>query len=243
MAAVNNAVCTKCRKRVPSDHAFREGRVFLVKHCPDCGDTESLLSSNPARWERKRELCDFDAEAPVRCTLKCETCRHDHHPRMVFLDVTNRCNMNCPICIANIPGMGFEFHPPLSYFANLFKGLGEMTPKPVVQLFGGEPTVREDLFEIIDLARSNGLEVRIVTNGLKLADEEYCKKLCEAAVPVLLAFDGTKPEIYERLRKNPGAYEKKLKALENLAKYSKSQEHDHVLRRPGHQRQAHAGPD
>ena len=206
---------------MPSEHVFREGRVFLRKHCPECGETEALLSSNQARWQRKRELCRFDAEALVRCTLTCETCRRDHHPRMVFVDVTNRCNMNCPICIANIPGMGFEFHPPLSYFAALFTGLGELTPRPVVQLFGGEPTVREDLFEIIELARSSGLETRVVTNGLKLADEEYCKRLCEAKVPVLIAFDGADPEIYERLRKNRGAYQKKLQAIENLGKYSR----------------------
>jgi hypothetical protein len=140
---------------------------------------------------------------------------------MVFLDVTNRCNMNCPICIANIPGMGFEFNPPLEYFDHILSELGRRDPKPLVQLFGGEPTVREDLFEIIAMARRNGLDARIVTNGLKLADEDYCRRICESKVHVLLAFDGNDPEIYERLRRNPGAHAKKLKALENLGKHSR----------------------
>jgi hypothetical protein len=139
---------------------------------------------------------------------------------MVFLDVTNRCNMNCPICIANIPGMGFEFNPPLEYFDHVLKGLSRMTPPPTVLLFGGEPTVRNDLFDIIDMCRRYDLRVRIVTNGLRLADEEYCKKICDARIPVLLAFDGRDPTIYSRMRKSSNAYALKLKALANLKKYS-----------------------
>ena len=221
MPALNYGVCNQCKKRVPLDHVIRDGRVFVRKDCPDCGITEALVSTDAGMWRRKREVCHYDPDRPISCTLQCESCARPHKPRMVFVDVTNRCNMNCPICIANIPGMGFEFHPPFSYFEKVLGALAKMEPKPLVQLFGGEPTVRKDIFEIIDLGRRLGLDLRIVTNGLKLADEEFCKRICDAKVHVLLAFDGKDPEIYARLRKNPSAYEKKLKALENLKKYSK----------------------
>ena len=222
MKSVNFGVCGTCRKRVPADHEVKDGRVYLVKDCPDCGRTEALVSTNPARWQRKREICQYDPDEPLTCSLQCKTCRLEHHPRMVFLDVTNRCNMNCPICIANIPSMGFEFHPPLSYFERVLKALGERDPKPsAINLFGGEPTVRDDLFEIIDIAKRNGLSPRVVTNGLRLADEDYCRRLCETGAQILIAFDGRDPAIYERLRKSPGAYAKKLKALENLRKYNR----------------------
>ena len=221
MANVNLGICNECRKRVPVTHEVRDGRVYIVKHCPECGPTEGLVSTDAQRWQRKRDICRFDPDAPTRCPLDCEHCHVNHHPRMVFLDVTNRCNMNCPICIANIPGMGFEFNPPLEYFEKVLDGLAKMNPKPLVQLFGGEPTVRKDLFEIIDMARRRHLDCRVVTNGLKLADEEYCKRICESTVHVLIALDGLDPQIYERLRKNPGAYEKKIEAIENLKKYSK----------------------
>jgi len=220
MASTNYGVCAKCRKRVPIEHAFRHGRVYVTRNCPDCGVTESLVSSDAATWRRKREVWRYDDQAPLACHLHCERCRREHRPKMVFLDVTNRCNMNCPICIANIPGMGFEFHPPMAYFGRIAAGLAAMDPKPTVQLFGGEPTVRDDLFDIIALLRRHGLRVRIVTNGLRLADEDYCRRLCALKVPVLIAFDGRDPEIYRRLRKSPDACEKKIKALENLKKYS-----------------------
>ena len=221
MTPANQGVCEKCRKAVPTRHTIKEGRVYLTKDCPDCGITEAVVSSDAATWQRKRDMFAYrPSEAEYACALNCTACGRKHHPRMVFLNVTNRCNMNCPICIANIPGMGFEFHPPLDYFERVLDGLAQFDPKPTVNLFGGEPTMREDMFDIIKMARDRKLRVGIVTNGLKLADEEFCKKVCESRARVLLAFDGRSPEIYTRLRKNPGAYGKKLKALENLKKYS-----------------------
>ena len=213
-------ICEKCRKRIPATHVIRDGKVYITKECPDCGVTEALVSNDAAVWKRKREIWHYDPERTGECHINCTECTHQHHPRMVFLDVTNRCNMNCPICIANIPGMGFEFHPPMEYFEKVIAGLAAMDPKPTIQLFGGEPTVRKDLFEIIDLCRQHQIRVRIVTNGLKLADEEYCKRICDAKVPVLFGFDGPAAEIYDRLRKNPSAYYKKVKGLENLRKFS-----------------------
>jgi len=221
MSSLNYGICEGCRKPVPAEHAIRDGKVYLRKTCPDCGVTEAMVSSDAATWQHKRDIWHYDQEEFQGCLFKCQSCSRQHSPRMVFLDLTNRCNMNCPICIANVPGMGFEYHPPIEYFEHVLDALARMEPQPTVHLFGGEPTVREDLFEIIDMAHGKGLRVRIVTNGLRLADEGFCKRLCDAGVPVLLAFDGRDPEIYSRLRKNPSAYDKKLKALENLRKFSK----------------------
>jgi len=213
-------LCENCKERAPASHFVRDGKVYIRKVCPKCGPSERLVSTDAAAWQAKRDLWHYDPEAVGPCAINCLECAHAHHPRMVFLDVTNRCNMNCPICINNTPSMGFLFEPPLEYFDKVLAGLAAMDPKPTIQLFGGEPTVRKDLFEIIDLCRKHGLRVRIVTNGIKLADEEYCQKLCATKVPVLIAFDGRDPAIYDRLRKNPGAAAKKLQALENLRKHS-----------------------
>jgi 7,8-dihydro-6-hydroxymethylpterin dimethyltransferase len=223
MAAVNYGLCEKCRKRVPVTHVIRERKAYMNKACPDCGTTTALISSDSAAWQAKRDLCGFDPATARTCNLQCTTCNLQgaHQPRLAFLDITNRCNMNCPICIANIPKMGFLFHPPLSYFEHVLDGIAKMEPTPEVLLFGGEPTVREDMFEIISMAQARGLSVGIVTNGLRLADEDFCKKVCDSGARVLIAFDGRSPEVYTRLRKASNAYEKKVKALENLKKHSK----------------------
>jgi len=218
---MNKGVCEKCRGRVPIEHVIEDGKVYVRKNCPDCGPTQSLVSSDAERWQWKRRLCRYEAPETLSCTLHCESCGLDHAPRLVFVDVTNRCNLNCPICLANVPGMGFEFSPPLEYFEHLFKVVGTWDPPPRVELFGGEPTVRKDMFEIVQMARDNGLPISVVTNSIRVGDEDYCKRLCEANIDLLLAFDGRDPEIYERMRGSTNAYYRKLDALENVRKHSK----------------------
>ncbi|HOJ56861.1 MAG TPA: radical SAM protein [Phycisphaerae bacterium] len=210
-------ICQKCQARVPAEHVIRNGAVFLRKNCPDCGSTEALLTSDAVGWQQKRDLWHF--EQSNGCSLNCKTCHKSHQPNVVLLDVTNRCNMNCPICIASVPKMGFDFHPPLEYFDKVFRALAQCNPVPMVEFFGGEPTLRDDLFMLVTLARKHGLKPRLITNGLRLADEEFCRQICETRIRVRLAFDGRHPDIYKRLRR-VDVYDKKMKALENLKKYS-----------------------
>ncbi len=221
--AANIGLCNndQCRQRVGAEFFVREGAVWIRKDCPACGPSESLVSQDAAAWQAKRDLWPYVPSASAPCSLECDQCQRDHRPNMVFVDVTNRCNMNCPICIATIRGMGFDFNPPLAYFENLFAEIARIEPTPVVLLFGGEPTVRNDLLDIIAVARRHGLKPHVVTNGIRLADEEYARKLCEARVPLRFAFDGRNADIYEKLRHNRAAYDRKMKALANLAKHSR----------------------
>jgi uncharacterized radical SAM superfamily Fe-S cluster-containing enzyme len=213
---MNKAYCDSCQDLVPSKPVERDGRVFLLKECPTCGTAETLISGDADRYWKKRLLdTEYDYGA---CELDCLACGHRKRPNFLFVDVTNRCNLNCPICINNTPSMGFVFEPPLEYFDELFGQLAQWDPAPPVQLFGGEPTMREDLFEIIDLAKSHGLPARVVTNGIRLADEEYCRKLVATRATLLVAFDGTNPETYRSLRASEKSLALKLRALENIRK-------------------------
>lgn len=117
--------------------------------------------------------------------------------------------------------MGFKFEPRMEYFDRIFKHYAGRDPKPYIQLFGGEPTLRQDLFDIIKLGKSYGFSVRVVTNGLKLADEKYCEQLAGLGAMINIAFDGLNPLMYSKLRGHPEALDLKLKALKNLAKLKK----------------------
>jgi len=213
---VNYALCNSCKKLAPASVVDRDGKVFLAKDCPQCGPTETLISSDAQRYKSKRSLdVGFDHQV---CKLNCLQCEHNQLPTLVFVDITNRCNLNCPICINNTPSMGFLFEPPIEYFDKIFKHYGAYDPRPAIQLFGGEPTVRDDLLDIIKMARSYGLPTRVVTNGLKLADEDYCRKIIETRATILIAYDGANPEAYRVLRGSEKALELKQKALENIRK-------------------------
>ncbi len=219
----NRGVCSTCHKIADLHHEEREGKIVLIKECADCGTTETIVSNDAERYNAKRNLMNYKGEAQQTCSLDCVNCKAHRTPTLVFIDVTNRCNMNCPICLANIPAMGFRFDPPMAYFEKIFEKLTQMDPKPKIQLFGGEPTCREDLIDMINLAKEKyGLQARVVTNGLRLANEEYCKKLVSTGAQLMYSFDGNDPEIYSQTRKHPKAFERKLKGLENLGKYRKS---------------------
>lgn len=208
-----------CGELVPARHESRAGQVFLVKDCPACGASEALVSGDAARYEAK---ASFDSGFSYRgCHLACVGCNHGKEPNLVFIDITNRCNLNCPICINNTPAMGFLFEPPLAYFEKIFDHLATFPHTPSVQLFGGEPTARTDLFEIVKAARSRGLPTRVVTNGIKLADPEYCRQLVATRASVLIAYDGADPKVYRELRGSEKILDKKLKAIDNLAALGK----------------------
>jgi hypothetical protein len=213
---MNAGYCGKCGKLVPSDRAERDGRVYLVKRCKECGVSEALISNDARRYYLKQEL--DKGFSYVGCAVKCTNCPHSKRPNLVFIDITNRCNMNCPICINNTPSMGFLFEPPIEYFETIFDHFSRQNPKPAIQLFGGEPTVRKDLLEIVKMARSRGLSARVVTNGIALADEEYCRKLIEAKATILIAYDNDNPELYRALRGSEKYLDLKLKAIENVRK-------------------------
>ena len=210
---LNRSTCNTCKKLVPAETLERDGKVYLVKTCRACGVSETLISGDATRYARKRSLDPgFDYQG---CALNCLGCRHKK-PNIVFVDITNRCNLNCPICINNTPSMGFLFEPPLEYFDKIFRHYAAMDPPPSIQLFGGEPTVRDDLFDIIRMARSHGLATRVVTNGLKLADLGYCRRLIETKATILIAYDGDNPDTYRILRHSEKALELKQRALDNI---------------------------
>ncbi|MCX8038400.1 MAG: radical SAM protein [Candidatus Sumerlaeia bacterium] len=213
---MNHALCNRCKQVVASQAVERDGKVYLAKSCPTCGPTETLISADARRYWNKHAL---DTGFTYRgCTIQCLGCDHGKSPSIVFIDITNRCNMNCPICVNNTPSDGFSFDPPLEYFEKIFKHFSTFKRPPAMQLFGGEPTVRNDLFDIIELAKSYGLRARILTNGIRLADEDYCRRLVETRVKLLLAYDGCNPEMYRSLRGTEKAMHLKQKALDNIGK-------------------------
>ena len=214
---MNKSFCLECKGLVPTDRVEREGKVYLVKHCEKCGDTEALISSDAERHFAKRKL-DIDHDFGACPNVQCKTCKNHRQPRYAFVDVTNRCNLNCPMCVDGVQNHGFVFEPPLEHFKKIFDHLATFDFTPTIALFGGEPTVRKDLKEIIALSRSYGFPTRVLTNGLKLADEDYCRELVATHAHLLISYDGGNREAYAHLRGTDRAFDKKQQAIANIAK-------------------------
>ena len=106
MSLPNVGLCNTCNARVPAEFVIRDNQVWIRKTCPEHGVNESLVSGDAKAWQAKRDLAPYVGPNPEVCTLKCDKCRANHKPNVVFLDVTNHCNMYCPICIASITVAG-----------------------------------------------------------------------------------------------------------------------------------------
>jgi MoaA/NifB/PqqE/SkfB family radical SAM enzyme len=85
-------------------------------------------------------------------------------------------------------------------------------------LTGGEPTLRKDFFELVKFAKDSGIKrVELQTNGIKLKNRSYVKKLENLGLNnILLAFHSHKPKIYDLLTNTKENFDKLLSCLENL---------------------------
>ncbi len=128
---------------------------------------------------------------------------------VVVWNVTARCNLRCAHCYAAEATGGDELTTDegRSLIDDL-AGLGV----PVLLLSGGEPLMREDVFELIAYARERGLRPSLSTNGT-LVDTETAGRLAEVgAAYVGVSLDGLE-ETHDRFRGEPGAFKRALAGL------------------------------
>jgi len=117
------------------------------------------------------------------------------------------------------PGDGFRFDPPMEYFEKIFQVLAAREPKPKIQLFGGEPTVRQDLIEMIELAKKKyGLSARVVDQRLQAGRRGILQEAGRHGDADHVLVRRADQEVNDRTRKHSTRWPKKLKALENLKK-------------------------
>ncbi|MCL2444535.1 radical SAM protein [Candidatus Saccharibacteria bacterium] len=104
-------------------------------------------------------------------------------PEALVIEPTSRCDMGtCPACYMNSEcGRGDDMTP--ETFANVLACIKESLPEGEklgqVWIPGGEPTLVDNLPEIINASKDVAGEVCLVTNGLNLANYEYARDLIE----------------------------------------------------------------
>ena len=108
------------------------------------------------------------------CPNACGLCSNHHSGTLLAnIDLTNRCNLDCDFCFANARACGFVYEPTFDEIVGMMQVLRreEPVPAPAVQFSGGEPTMRDDLVDIVKKAKELGFpQVQIATNGVKLAN-------------------------------------------------------------------------
>lgn len=136
----------------------------------------------------------------------------DRKPIVVW-NMTRRCNLRCVHCYAQAGDRAFEGEFTTEEGRAFIDDLAEMGV-PVLLFSGGEPFLREDLFELGAYARSKGLRAVISTNGT-LISREMARKVKDADLQYVgVSLDGMGPT-NDRFRGKRGAFEEGLRGIRN----------------------------
>jgi len=221
------SLCPECLQVLDATILEEDNKVYIEKECPEHGKFREIYWSDYEQYQRAETLrCDGDGlsnprtETKLGCPYDCGICpEHKSHTGLAIIDVTNRCNLKCPICFANAAAAGYVYEPSKEQIFEMIKNLrrNEPVPPPALQFSGGEPTIRKDLFELVKKAKELGFHhVEVNTNGLRLAKSvDYCRGLLDAgASTIYLQFDGLTSDVYEFTR-GVDLLDIKMKALEN----------------------------
>jgi uncharacterized radical SAM superfamily Fe-S cluster-containing enzyme len=222
------SLCPECLKVLDATIYEDGGKVYIKKACQEHGDFEELYWSDYDQYVRAEKLrYDGDGLNNPRtktvngCPYDCGICpEHKSHTALAIIDVTNRCNLKCPVCFANAAAAGYVYEPSQEDITGMLENLRANDPVPAtaLQFSGGEPTIRNDLFDLVRKAKEVGFRhVEINTNGVRISqDVEYAKNLKEAGVStVYLQFDGLTSDVYKFIR-GVDLLETKMKAIQNL---------------------------
>ncbi len=139
----------------------------------------------------------------------------DKKPVVVW-NIGRRCNLRCVHCYAQSKDIEYEDELTTEQGKELIDDLAEFG-SPVILFSGGEPTMRKDLPELAEYAKSKGMRAVISTNGT-LIDEKMAKVLKKIGLSYVgISLDGVR-ETNDKFRGVPGAFDAAIDGLRNCMK-------------------------
>jgi len=216
------SLCPECLKILPATIFEQDDKVWIKKSCPEHGEVVELYWGDYSLYSKARHTeyvghGVLNPQVPVAhgCPFDCGLCKlHKSHTALANVVLTNRCDLSCWYCFFYAKKGDRIYEPSLDQLRSMLRTLRSQQPVApnCIQLTGGEPALREDVYEIVRMVREEGFDhVQFNTNGIRLAnDPAFAPNLLNAGVNVIyLSFDGVTPET------NPKNHWEIPKALEN----------------------------
>ncbi|MCP4080318.1 MAG: radical SAM protein [Planctomycetaceae bacterium] len=225
---MTQSLCPTCYAVVEAKIIERDGRVYFQKFCSEHGERIDFVCSDAAWFDRLefnvpgREPVKYGVLPDRGCPYDCGLCtRHEQHTCIGIVEITDACNLTCPLCYASSsPG---KQHLSLTECQAAIERLVEVEGRPeILQLSGGEPTIHPEFEAVFKFACEQPIDLVMVnTNGIRFAhDRELCELLAvhSERAHVYLQMDGLSENIHVPLR-GASLLEQKLKAIERLGEY------------------------
>lgn len=209
------SICPDCLLNDDEVHVIdatlyeENGKVMYKKKCEKHGEFidvywgDAEMFRKAQNWWFKSVGLDNPRTKTVKgCPEDCGQCpEHKSHTALALLDVTNRCNLRCPICFAVAAEGGDVYEPTPEEVLEMMRNLRSNlpVPAPAIQFAGGEPTVSKNLPQYIKWAKQLGFRhVQIASNGIRVGkSKEFLQELRNAGLSTIyMQFDGVTPEPY-----------------------------------------------
>lgn len=223
-------LCPECSCIILGRYFVQDDDVYMEKTCPEHGyvrdkvytDARLYLQAARSVFQDERGVCEPQVRGGEHCPTDCGLCgQHLSTSCLAQIDLSNRCNLTCPVCFANANAAGYVAEPNYEMVVEMLQALRDQRPYPptAIQFTGGEPTIHPDFHRVVAKANEMGFShVQIATNGITHANLEFAERSAEAGLHTLyLQFDGVDPEIYRRVRCED-LWDKKLACVENCKK-------------------------
>ena len=226
------SICSTCYQKIEAKTVFQDGKVFMLKRCPQHGHERVLIADDVDYYRRCREVFIKPPEMPLvyntpvkwGCPYDCGLCSdHEQHSCLTLVEICDYCNLRCPVCYAASGPERQQFRD-LKQIEKMLDAVVRNEGHPdVVQLSGGEPTMHPDFFAIVEMAKARPIRHLMVnTNGVRIAQEEdFAARLAEYKedFEVYLQFDSFEREPLIQLR---GADLRRIRvdALERLNRHN-----------------------
>ncbi len=190
------SLCPECYKKIDATVVTDGDRVIMIKNCQTHGTFRGLVEKDVNFYKKiisaKKDDSNFN--------------------RCLMINITHACNLKCHLCY--LPRRDTKKDPSMEAIKKAIRNY----PGPAISLSGGEPTMREELPEIISYITEEEKIPILVTNGVKLSDYDYLKKLKDAGLLIInFSCNGFTEDVFLSIENAP-LLNIKMKALSNIKK-------------------------
>jgi radical SAM protein with 4Fe4S-binding SPASM domain len=169
-----------------------------------------------ALWHPQRMATDRKCEFYLKLAYSPTASKHEKFvPLILSWNITRKCNLKCPHCYINSTNQEPVNELSTEEAKNLIDQICEVS-RPLLILSGGEPLLRQDIYELVRFGASKGLKMGLGSNG-SLIDDVAAKKLKEAGIEtVSISLDSNIPKQHDEFRGVKGSWEKAVNAIKAL---------------------------
>ena len=207
------SICSTCFRKIEAKIVFQDGKVLMLKHCPEHGHERVLIADDVDYYRRCREVFLKTSQMPIHfntpvkwgCPYDCGLCTdHEQHSCLTLVEIADYCNLRCPICYAG-SGPDRPHFRTLAEIERMLDAVVHNEGEPdVVQISGGEPCEHPEFFTVLELAKARPIRHLMVnTNGVRIANSEEFAQRLASYMPdfeVYLQFDSLEREPLLALR-------------------------------------------